>query len=67
MDPGEWLREKTWLEVKHQHDIIEAACERALAGGRHGVLVIRMGMILVSASVDPSVPYGTIHETQIES
>lgn len=65
MDPDEVLREAVWREVRYQHSIIEEACERALTGGEHGVLVIRMGTVLVSASVDPAVPYGTIHETQL--
>lgn len=44
--------------------MIEEACEKALQGGEHGVLVIRSGNAgpVVSAAPDPSVPYGHIHE-----
>lgn len=41
--------------------VIEQACELALQGGKHGVLVVARPGGAVSASVHPSVPYGTIH------
>jgi hypothetical protein len=50
-----------------QHRIIEAACERALQGGEHGVLILRAGHggTIVSAEPDPSVPYGMIHDRPV--
>lgn len=65
MDPDEAIRAMVHNELAYQHAVIEGACERALAGGEHGVHVIRMGTVLVSAEVDPVVPYGVIHETQL--
>jgi hypothetical protein len=53
-------------QVRQDAALIEAACEDALAGGEYGVCVIRdpNGPVL-SAAVDPSVPYGMIHERTI--
>ena len=44
-------------------ELIEAVCEAAIQGGKHGVRVDRgeSGKLL-RAFVDPEVPYGHIHE-----
>ena len=44
----------------HHHDEVEAACEAALAGGVHGVMLAADGRI----EADPEVPYGQIHEIE---
>ena len=41
---------------------VEAACEEALAGGRHGVLVVRGDHGLIAAQVCWLVPYGEVHD-----
>lgn len=50
-----------------QHALIENACERALALGTCGVLILRAGHggTIVSAEPDESVPYGMIHDRPI--
>ena len=40
------------------HAEVEQACEEALQGGLHGVLLDEHGCV----GVDPTVPYGTVHE-----
>lgn len=41
---------------------LERACEEALQGGQHGVLVVRDRFGGMKVAVDPSVPYGHIYE-----
>ncbi len=51
--------------MKRRSAVIEEACEKAIQGGRFGVLVETeraWGGYRVTAKVDPSVPYGEIHE-----
>lgn len=59
-----WLANAIQAALKLDKDMIETACEKALQGGKHGVLVLRSGQggPVVSAEVDESVPYGMIHE-----
>lgn len=45
-----------------QQALVEAACEKALQGGRCGVLVVYNGCRLVSAEPDERVPYGHIYQ-----
>jgi hypothetical protein len=51
------------MVVTKNNEIIERAVEEAVQGGLHGVKVTwRIDNWAVSAKVDPSVPYGEIHE-----
>jgi len=51
------------IVVAKNNEIIERAVEEALKGGLHGVKVTwKIRNWAVSAKVDPSVPYGEIHE-----
>ncbi|HKN57145.1 MAG TPA: hypothetical protein VJX66_31965 [Amycolatopsis sp.] len=59
----EWIelvaRERMLTEARE----IQRACESALQGGIHGVLIARRNDgTLVSAEVNPFVPYGQIYE-----
>lgn len=47
--------------VRRHHATVEAACEAALQGGRHGVMV-EWNADRTTAWVDPGVPYGEVHE-----
>ena len=44
---------------------VEAACEDALQGGKHGVYVLRRLGRVVQAEVSDIVPYGEIYEDQV--
>lgn len=63
-----WIDDAVRAALQLDQDMIEAACERALQGGKHGVLVLRSGAAgpVVSAEVDESVPYGQIHERALD-
>lgn len=58
------------VAARNYHDTLEQACEAAIAGGQHGVSIRTVlrhtpggGLsYLTTASVDPAVPYGHIHE-----
>lgn len=50
--------------LRRHHAVVEEACEAALSGGLHGVMVEWDGE-RTRAWVDPDVPYGTIHERVI--
>lgn len=56
------LASATGTLAQRDQGLIEHACERALTGGQHGVLVVRdpLGRVL-KADPDPQVPYGAIH------
>jgi hypothetical protein len=56
----EAVQDATTAMARAHHDEVEAACEEALAGGAHGVLLTADGYV----GVDPQVPYGQIHEVQ---
>lgn len=43
---------------------LEAACEEAVQGGEHGVLVLYRSDGWYSVGVDPRVPYGYIFEVE---
>lgn len=54
--------------IDKNNDIIEQAVKKALLGGTCGVKVTRPALgkgIFVTAEVDPSVPYGELHEHQL--
>jgi hypothetical protein len=56
-----------WIDasMRVRAAVVETACEEAIRGGRFGVLVeteIAWGGYRIIAKVDPSVPYGEIHE-----
>lgn len=54
-------------EEARRHGVsVEEACDAALRGGEHGVLVVRALSGVKSAVVDPSVPFGWIHEVVSE-
>lgn len=61
--PDDRIAEYIKACVRAEAAEIEAVCERSIQFGEHGVLVLRgpCGELL-SASVDPSVPYGFIYE-----
>lgn len=48
-------------ESARLQEVVEEACEQALQGGEHGVLVLVRRGIPFSAAPDASVPYGHIH------
>jgi len=51
------------IVIAKNNETIERAVEEATKGGLHGVKVTwKMANWAVSAEVDPSVPYGEIHE-----
>lgn len=50
--------------LRRHHDVIEQACEAALQGGQHGVMV-EWNAEQTTAWVDPDVPYGEVHERVI--
>lgn len=46
--------------TRAHHAEVETACEEALTGGAHGVMLTADGYI----GVDPEVPYGQVHEVE---
>ena len=64
MSFADQVREHARRVALTEDAIIETACEAALQGGQHGVLVVRRAdtLRLVFAQPDPKVPYGRIHE-----
>lgn len=67
MEFTDLIRPYVEAEIRRQHDIVEAACERSLTDGRgFGVKVVRDGTRLLSAEPDESVPYGNIHEYRLD-
>jgi len=51
--------------VRADAAIVEAACEDALQGGKHGVYVLRRLGRVVQAEVSDIVPYGEIYEDRV--
>lgn len=58
---GRAIDELARRAVEYRHWRIEQACEAALQGGRHGVLVRETSEKLIDVRVDPTVPYGEIY------
>lgn len=67
------MRQEVMEVIKADSARVEDACERALLGGEHGVLVVRRSAwpdwratgvqsAILSAEPDPRVPYGHIYE-----
>jgi hypothetical protein len=53
----EYLNDKAFQQAAK----VEAACEAAVQGGKHGVFVIQHADGTVSPAVNPLVPYGQIY------
>jgi hypothetical protein len=58
MNIDDYIREQAQARTQY----IETAVEKALQGGVCGVKVVYRLGLFISAEVDPSVPYGEIHE-----
>jgi hypothetical protein len=48
--------------LQHYLEVLELACERMLVSDRGGVLAVSYPDGSFRVSLDPSVPWGTIHE-----
>jgi hypothetical protein len=56
-----WITAEARRCSRIRHEAIEQACEKALQGGRYGVLVIEDEPTSWRIGPHPSVPYGHIH------
>ena len=64
-DYGKAIEEFSRGMIAKRNAVVEEACERAIQGGKYGVLVEETfeGLTYtITATVHPAVPYGVIHE-----
>ena len=63
---AQWLREVAYAVREADIAVVEQTCEAAIQGGEHGVLVGYKQGRLALCEVHPSVPYGMVHEYEME-
>lgn len=61
LDPDGVIQASINERVRRHRALVEAVCVAAIQGGQHGVRV-RWNADTTIAEIDPTVPYGQIHE-----